>query len=167
MAGQGTPATAALVAAGVTHRLHPYDAPGRAGYGTEAAEALGVDPARMFKTLVAEIDGAGQVLAVVPVSAQLDLKALARACGGKRATLADPAVAQRLTGSVVGGISPLGSRTALPVVVDLSVLDGDTVYCSAGRRGLQVELAGEDLIAVADAEVAELRAQPEISREKR
>lgn len=157
MAGQGTPATAALAAAGVAHRLHPYTAPGKAAYGTEAAEALGLDPARVFKTLVARVDGEA-VLAVVPVADQLDLKALAKAHGGKRAAMAEPALAQRLTGSVVGGISPLGSRTPLPVLVEVSALGFDTVYCSAGRRGLQVELAPDDLVTVAGAEIAALTA---------
>jgi Cys-tRNA(Pro)/Cys-tRNA(Cys) deacylase len=158
VAGQGTPATAALTAAGVAHRLHPYRAPGKAAYGTEAAEALGLDPARVFKTLVAQVDGSGPVLTVVPVADHLDLKALAKARGGKRAALVEPAAAGRLTGSVVGGISPLGSRTPLPVVVDLSALEFDTVYCSAGRRGLQMEVAPDDLIEVAGADVAELTA---------
>lgn len=129
-----TPALAALDDAGIAYRTHPYTAPGKTAYGTEAAEALGLDPARVLKTLVAEVDGT-PVLAMVPVTGTLDLKALAAARGGKRAVMAGTAVAERLTGAVVGGISPLGTRQALDVVVDLSVAEHETVYCSAGRRG--------------------------------
>ena len=144
--GAATPALVALDEAGVAYTTHPYTAPGKAAYGTEAADALGLDHARVLKTLVVEVDSR-PVLAMVPVSGSLDLKALAAACGAKRAVMADPAVAQRLTGYVVGGIAPLGGRQALPVVVDLSVVEHETVFCSAGRRGLQVELAPDDLIA--------------------
>jgi Cys-tRNA(Pro)/Cys-tRNA(Cys) deacylase len=155
MAGARTPATKALDAAGVRYTAHPYTAPGQDGYGTEAADALGVPPARVLKTLVAEVDGT-PVLAMVPVAGTLDLKALAAARGAKRATMADPATAQRLTGYVVGGIAPLGTRRALPVLVDRSALDFPTVHCSAGRRGLQLELTPADLVAAADATVADL-----------
>jgi Cys-tRNA(Pro)/Cys-tRNA(Cys) deacylase len=154
----GTPALTALERAGITHRTHPYSAPGVAAYGTEAAEALGLDPRRVFKTLVAEVDGA-PVLAMVPVAGMLDLKALAAACGGKKAVMADPAAAERLTGYVTGGISPLGTRRRLPVVVDASALEHPTVYCSAGRRGLQVELAPDDLVATASATTAAIGAE--------
>ena len=157
MAGARTPATKALDAAGVRYTAHPYVAPGLDGYGTEAADALGVPPARVLKTLVAEVDGT-PVLAMVPVAGTLDLKALAAARGAKRATMADPATAQRLTGYVVGGIAPLGTRRALPVLVDRSALEFPTVHCSAGRRGLQLELAPADLVAAADATVADLAA---------
>ncbi|GAA4786070.1 Cys-tRNA(Pro) deacylase [Actinomycetospora chlora] len=155
MAGSATPATAALTHAGVAYSTHPYDAPGKEAYGTEAAEALGLDPHRVLKTLVAEVDGT-PVLAMVPVAGTLDLKALAAARGGKRAVMADAARAQRLTGYVVGGIAPLGTRQALPVVIDLSVAEHATVYCSAGRRGLQVELAPDDLLAATHGELAEI-----------
>ena len=117
MARAATPALALLARAGVAVTIHPYTAPGVAAYGTEAAEALELDPHRVFKTLVAEVDGR-PVLAMVPVSGSLDLKALAAARGGKKATMADPAAAERLTGYVTGGISPLGTRQRLPLVLD-------------------------------------------------
>ena len=172
-AAASTPALSALDDAGIAYSLHPYTAPGRAAsstgraplsacsphrsvsYGTEAAEALGLDPHRVLKTLVAEVDGT-PVLAMVPVAGTLDLKALATACDGKRAVMADPAKAQRLTGYVVGGIAPLGGRQALDVVIDLSVVEHGTVFCSAGRRGLQMELAPDDLVAATGAELAEI-----------
>ena len=139
--GGGTPATAALTAAGVAHTLHPYaHDDGASGFGEEAAAALGVAPERIFKTLVADLGGE-LVVAVVPVARQLDLKALAAALGGKKAAMADPAAATRSTGYVLGGISPLGQRTRLRTVVDRSAAGFPTVYVSAGRRGLQVELA--------------------------
>ncbi|WP_410811941.1 Cys-tRNA(Pro) deacylase [Micromonospora sp. 067-2] len=159
MAGQGTPATALLGRRGIAHRTHPYrvaaDAP---NYGALVAEALGVAPGRVFKSLVTEVDGALTV-AVVPVSGELDLKALAAAVGGKRATLADRAVAERATGYVRGGISPLGQRRRLPTVLDDSALDLPTIFVSAGRRGLQLELAAADLVALTDARTAPLRAR--------
>ncbi len=156
-AAAATPALVALDDADIPYSTHPYTAPGRAAYGTEAADALGLDPKRVLKTLVAEVDGR-PVLAMVPVAGTLDLKALAAACGGKRAVMADPAAAQRLTGYVVGGIAPLGGRQPLDVVIDLSVAEHGTVFCSAGRRGLQMELAPDDLVTVTGAELAEIAA---------
>lgn len=151
----GTPATVALTAAGVPFTLHPYPhVDGRRDFGDEATAALGLDPARVFKTLVAELAGGALAVAVVPVAQQLDLKAFATALGAKKAAMADPAAAQRSSGSVVGGISPLGQRSALSTVVDASALAFATVFVSAGRRGLQVELAPQDLVAVTGAEVA-------------
>ncbi len=145
MAAKGTPATAAVAGAGVEHRLHEYrHDPAAASYGLEAAERLGVDPAMVFKTLVADVDGRLAV-AVVPVAARLDLKALASAAGGRRAVMAEPAEAERATGYVVGGISPLGHRKRLPVFLDESMQDRPAVMVSAGRRGLQLELAPADL----------------------
>jgi Cys-tRNA(Pro)/Cys-tRNA(Cys) deacylase len=156
MAGQGTPATALLAKRKVAHHTHPYDvSPDAPNYGALVAAALGVPPERVFKSLVAEVDGALTV-AVVPVTGELDLKALAAAVGGKRAAMADRAVAERTTGYVRGGISPLGQRRRLPTVLDSSALDHSTVYVSAGRRGLQVELAPADLLALTDARVAPL-----------
>jgi Cys-tRNA(Pro)/Cys-tRNA(Cys) deacylase len=154
VAGQGTPATALLRRQNVAHRVHtyPHD-PRSASYGTEAASALGVDPAHCFKTLVAEVDGA-PVVAVVPVTGSLDLKALASAIGGKRAAMADPGSAERTTGYVRGGISPLGQRKRLPTVIDSSAMDLPAMYVSAGRRGLEVELAPADLVRLTDAAVA-------------
>ena len=119
MAGRGTPATALLAKQRIAHTVHAYEHdPRRAGYGQEASDALGVAPERVFKTLVAQVDGALTV-GVVPVGSRLDLKALAAAAGGRKAALADPADAERATGYVVGGISPLGQRKRLPVVVEL------------------------------------------------
>lgn len=144
----GTPATVALTKARMAHTVHAYEhAEDTTSYGDEAAAQLGVDPNRIFKTLVAEVAGRLTV-AVVPVAHQLDLKALARAVGAKRAEMADPAAAQRSSGYVLGGISPIGQRTALPTVIDESALGFATVFVSAGRRGLQVELAPADLIAI-------------------
>jgi Cys-tRNA(Pro)/Cys-tRNA(Cys) deacylase len=152
----GTPATALLARQGVAHTLHPYPHDPRAdSYGEEAATALGVDARRLFKTLIASIDGR-LVCAVVPVSGRLDLKALAAASGGKRAVMADAAAAQRATGYVLGGISPLGQKTRLPVVVDASVLELPSVFVSAGRRGLQVELAPGDLVRLTAATTASI-----------
>ncbi|GAA5127146.1 Cys-tRNA(Pro) deacylase [Haloechinothrix salitolerans] len=155
MAGKQTPATTLLTKQGIAHTVHAYQHDPKAeSYGLEAVDALGLDASRVFKTLVADVDGKLTV-GVVPVTGQLNLKALAAAVGGKRAAMADPAAAQRATGYVLGGISPLGHRSRLPVVIDVSAKDaGTTIYCSAGRRGLEVELAPEDLIAVTSATVA-------------
>jgi Cys-tRNA(Pro)/Cys-tRNA(Cys) deacylase len=158
VAGQGTPATAALARAKVPHQLHPYEHdPRAASYGAEAAAALGVEPARLFKTLVATVDGRLAV-GVVPVTGSLDLKALAAALGGKRAAMADPAAAARATGYVTGGIGPLGLKSRLRVAVDESASGWPTVYVSAGRRGLQVELAPADLVRLAAARSAAIAA---------
>ncbi|MFI9464342.1 Cys-tRNA(Pro) deacylase [Streptomyces xiamenensis] len=152
--GGGTPATVAATGAGVRFTLHAYDHdPGSSSYGEEAVRALGNDPRQVFKTLVAEVDGALTV-AVVPVAGSLDLKALAAAVGGKRAAMADPAAAERTTGYVRGGISPLGQRKRLPTVLDASATAYGTVFVSAGRRGLEIELAPADLIALTSAVTA-------------
>ena len=160
MAGHSTPATTVLDRQRVAHTVHAYDHdPRSSSYGAEASEALGVAAERVFKTLVADVDGRLTV-AVVPVACQLDLKALAAAAGGKRAALADVTAAERATGYVAGGISPLGQRKRLPVIVDASALDLATIFCSAGRRGLQIELAPADLVRAAKAVVARI-AQPQ------
>jgi Cys-tRNA(Pro)/Cys-tRNA(Cys) deacylase len=149
-----TPATALLSRLKVPFTPHGYDVdPGTPAYGEAVAHALGVEPARVYKTLVAAVDGALTV-GVVPVVRALDLKALAAAVGGKRAAMAEPAAAQRATGYVTGGISPLGQRTRLPIVMDDSTATWPTVYVSGGRRGLQVELSPDDLIRVTAATVA-------------
>ena len=154
MAGKGTPATIALARAGVAHTLHPYaHDPAATSYGEEAASALGVSASRVFKTLLADVDGR-LVVAVVPVSGSLDLKALAEAAGGKRAAMADVALAERTTGYVAGGISPLGQRKKLPTVVDASALEFPTIYISGGRRGLDVELSPSDLMSLTSATTA-------------
>jgi Cys-tRNA(Pro)/Cys-tRNA(Cys) deacylase len=155
----GTPATALLTARGIAHTLHEYPHDARAeSYGAEAAAALSVAPSLLFKTLVARLDGR-LVCAVVPVAGTLSLKALAAALGGKRAEMAEPATAARATGYVVGGISPIAQKTALPVVVDESAARFDTVFVSAGRRGLQVELAPGDLLQVTDGQLAPIAAR--------
>ena len=159
MSAGATPAIDIVRRAGVVHTIHEYELPERHGrdrearpsYGLEAAAALGVEPGRMFKTLVANVDD-GLVLAVVPVDRALDLKRLATAAGGRRAVIADPAAAERATGMVVGGISPIGSRRPLPVVADVSILDHETVFVSAGRRGLQLELPPADLVRLSKAQ---------------
>ena len=158
MSARGTPATDLLRRSGVAHRLLEY-APGpptggeRHAYGQETAAALGVDPARIFKTLIASADDR-LVVGIVPVSGELDLKALAAATGARRAVMADPAVAERSSGYVVGGISPLGQRRRLPTVLDASALAWPEILVSGGRRGLQVELAPSDLVRLLDATVA-------------
>jgi Cys-tRNA(Pro)/Cys-tRNA(Cys) deacylase len=160
---RSTPALDLLVRTGTAHTVHPYEAPvpeggartRRPSYGREAANALGVPPARVFKTLVASVDGELAV-AVVPAAAELDLKALAAALGGRRAELAEAAQAERASGSVVGAISPLAMRRPLPTVLDRSASAHPTILVSAGRRGLQVELAPTDLAALTGARLAGL-----------
>jgi Cys-tRNA(Pro)/Cys-tRNA(Cys) deacylase len=155
-ASGGTPATAALDRTRVAYALHPYEHdPRTSQFGEEAATALGVDRERIFKTLVADVGGE-LVVALVPVARSLDLKALAAAVGVKRAALADPAVAARTTGYVVGGISPLGQRTRLRTLLDASAERFETIFVSAGKRGLQVELAPPDLIRLTGAGLAAL-----------
>ncbi|MET7361459.1 Cys-tRNA(Pro) deacylase [Streptomyces sp. NPDC005562] len=150
----GTPATVALTAAGASFTVHSYEHdPAHPSYGEEAAEAMGVSPDRVFKTLVAEVDGELTV-AVVPVAGTLDLKALAAAVFGKRAVMADPAAAERTTGYVRGGISPLGQRKRLRTVLDDSASAHATICVSAGRRGLEVELAPADLAELTGAVLA-------------
>ena len=156
MGARGTPATAAVAKAKVEHRIHEYrHDPAAPSYGLEAAEQLGVDPAGVFKTLVAEVDGRLAV-AVVPVAARLDLKALAAAAGGRKAVMAEAADAERATGYVVGGISPLGHRKPLPVFLDSTMQDRPTVLVSAGRRGLELELAPADLARLSQGTFADL-----------
>ena len=145
-ASSGTPATVALAAAGIPFSVHPYEHdPAAPSYGLEAAAALGVEPDRVFKTLLADTE-LGIVVGVVPVTGMLDLKALASTVGAKRASMADPAVAERRTGYVVGGISPVGQKTAHVTVVDETAQLFDTVFVSGGRRGLDIELAPDDLL---------------------
>jgi Cys-tRNA(Pro)/Cys-tRNA(Cys) deacylase len=151
MSAAPTPAVAAARQAGVEHRVHEYEHDSRAeSYGLEAAEKLGVDPERVFKTLVVSVDGQLTV-AVLPVSRRLDLRAL-----GKRTALAETREAERATGFVAGGISPLGQRRRLPTVVDESAASFETVFVSAGRRGLEIELAPEDLVRLTEARTARI-----------
>jgi Cys-tRNA(Pro)/Cys-tRNA(Cys) deacylase len=163
MAAKGTRATDELRRAGIAHRLVEYEPPERHGearderpqYGLDAAAALGVDPGRILKTLVADVDGR-PACAIVPVDRTLDLKALADALGGRRAAMADPAAAEKATGYVVGGISPIAQRRRLPTVLDAGAGDHDLVLVSAGRRGLQIELAPADLVRATGAIVARI-----------
>ncbi len=149
-----TPAMVALAKAGVPFDARAYEHdPAAPSYGLEAATALGVPPERVFKTLLTDVDGALAV-GIVPVDTTLDLKALAKALGGKRAAMADAGVAERVTGYVVGGISPIGQRKRLPTVVDNSAAGHATILVSGGRRGLDIELAPADLVAVTGARTA-------------
>ncbi len=150
----GTPATVALTRAGVRFTAHGYDHdPASGSYGQEAADALGLEPARVFKTLLVSVDGR-LVVGIVPVSGQLDLKAVAAAVGGKKAAMADPAAAERATGYVVGGISPLGQKRPHPTVLDNSALTHPTIFVSGGRRGLDLEVSPGDLVRLTAALVA-------------
>jgi Cys-tRNA(Pro)/Cys-tRNA(Cys) deacylase len=152
MAGRETPAVRAAKAAGIAFTLHEYAHDARAdSYGLEAVDALGLDPARVFKTLVVEVAGALTVC-VVPAAGKLDLGAL-----GKRAAMAPVPRAEKVTGYVAGGISPLGQRRALPTLVDETAMEHETVFVSAGRRGLEIELAPGDLVALTQAGVRRLR----------
>jgi Cys-tRNA(Pro)/Cys-tRNA(Cys) deacylase len=154
----GTPATVALTAAGIPFTEHAYaHDPANTNYGLEAATALALDPDRVFKTLLAEIDGE-LIVAVLPVTGKVDLKRLAAAVGGKRAAMADPALAERRTGYVVGGISPIGQKTRHRTVVDETAELWDTVYVSGGRRGFDIELAPADLIRATGAVIADIAA---------
>ena len=150
----GTPATVALTAAGIPFVEHGYDHdPASTSFGLEAATVLGLDPGRVFKTLVADVDGR-LVVAIVPVSGTLDLKALAAAVAGRKAIMADPRFAERRTGYVVGGISPIGQKTVNPTVLDETAELYDTVFVSGGRRGFDIELTPRDLRAATGAVVA-------------
>ncbi|MEG3639654.1 Cys-tRNA(Pro) deacylase [Magnetococcus sp. PR-3] len=150
-----TPAINALKKAKVPHTVHSYEHDPKAeSYGEEAAQKMGVEPQRVFKTLAAELDGKKLVVGVVPVAGTLDLKALAKALGGKKAAMAEVARAERETGYLAGGISPLGQKKRLPMVLDDTALDYDTICISAGRRGLEVELAPADLVKITGARTA-------------
>lgn len=157
----GTPATDALSAAGVVFTLHAYDHdPGERHFGDETIAVLGLDPERVFKTLLVDCDPGGRrpelAVGVVPVAGMLDLKAIASALGVKKVEMAKPADAERSSGYVVGGISPLGQKTALPTVIDETAQLFDTIFCSAGKRGLQLELAPDDLLRVTGASYADI-----------
>lgn len=152
-----TPAIRFLQREKVAFTEHSYEHDAAAeSFAEEAAAKLGLDPAVVFKTLVCTADGVGLVLVLVPSFARLDLKALATALGVKKADLADPGVAERTTGYVLGGISPLGGRKRLPVIIDESVVSLAKVFLSAGRRGLQIALIPADLLRLTEAKVARL-----------
>lgn len=141
-----TPGINVAKKARVPHRIHEYDHdPNSESYGTEAAEKTGADPARVFKTLVASVDNRELVVGVLPVTAMLSMKLIAKAAGGKKATMADKQEVQRATGYVLGGVSPLGQKRRLRTFIDQSARNFDTIYVSAGRRGLEIELAPQDL----------------------
>ncbi len=153
----GTPATVTLTQAGIAFTAHTYEHDPRAqSFGQEAADELGVAPERVFKSLLADVDGA-LVVGIVPVTGQLDLKALAAAAGGKKATLANPQTAERATGYVVGGISPIGQKRRHRTVLDESALEHPTIFVSGGQRGLDLELAPADLVSVTEATTARIR----------
>ena len=154
--GGGTPALSLLNRVGVEHTVSTYEHdPAATNFGMEAAQALGLDPATVFKTLLALVDDR-PVVAIVPVSGMLDLKALAAARGGKKARMMEVPVAERLTGYVVGGISPLGQRIVSPTVLDASAMEHPAIYVSGGRRGLDIGLAPADLVALISADVANI-----------
>jgi Cys-tRNA(Pro)/Cys-tRNA(Cys) deacylase len=152
-----TPAINQAKKAKVAFHIHEYaHDPAAESYGLEAAEKLGVDPARVFKTLVTEVGPKDLVVAVLPVSRQLDLKLLAKAVGAKKIAMAEVKLVERTTGYVVGGVSPLGQKKRLPTVIDASAEALDTMYVSAGRRGLEIELSPADLAALTGASFADI-----------
>ena len=155
MARGGTPAMVALDAAGVSYRVHEFEAdPAARRFGQAAAEALDVEPERVFKTLIVTVDDHDHAVAIVPVSGQLSLKELAAAVQAKRAEMCPPDIAQRLTGYVVGGISPFGQKRSMTVVIDETCVLFDTIFVSGGRRGLDIEIAPDDLVSLLNAVVA-------------
>ncbi|KAA0023998.1 Cys-tRNA(Pro) deacylase [Antrihabitans cavernicola] len=160
MGAGATQAVRVLVSAKVPHTVHQYrHDPGSSSYGLEAAEALGVRPESVFKTLIVELSDGKLAVAIAPVNCTLSLKAAASALGASRATMADPAKAQRSTGYVLGGISPLGQKKQLATVIDSSVLTHEQIFCSAGKRGMEIELASADLIQLTSAVVAHIAAR--------
>ncbi|MBQ0745325.1 MAG: Cys-tRNA(Pro) deacylase [Marinobacter sp.] len=153
-----TPGIDAASKAGIFHNIHEYEHDSSsAGYGNEAAEKLGVDPSRIFKTLVVSVDGKTLVVGVVPVTGMLSMKLIAKAAGGKKASMADPQEVQRRTGYVLGGVSPLGQKNRLKTLIDASAEAFDTIYVSAGRRGLEIELSPEDLARLTGGQLVPLQ----------
>jgi Cys-tRNA(Pro)/Cys-tRNA(Cys) deacylase len=150
-----TPAIALLRKRNIAHAVHEYEHdPAAESYGLEAAEKLGIDPARMFKTLVVKLDKGTLAVGIVPVSSQLNLKRMAKACGAKKAAMAPPPEVERATGYVLGGVSPLGQKRRLPTMLDASAEHLATVFVSAGKRGMDVELAPGDLQSLLGARFA-------------
>jgi len=153
-----TPGIDAACKAGIFHNIHEYEHDAAsAGYGNEAAEKLGVDPARIFKTLVVSVDGKTLAVGVVPVTGMLSMKLVAKAAGGKKAVMADPQEVQRRTGYVLGGVSPLGQKNCLKTFIDASAKGFDTIYVSAGRRGLEIELSPADLAKLTSGQLVPLQ----------
>ena len=153
-----TPAITLAKQKKITHRIHAYEHdPASESYGLEAAEKLGVAPERVFKTLVVSLDGSGKLaVGVVPVSGMLNLKQIARAAGARKAVMADKTLVERSSGYVLGGVSPLAQKKSLPTFIDESALQFATVHVSAGRRGLEIELAPQDLCALVHGQFAPL-----------
>ena len=155
-----TPGINAAIKAGIFHKIHEYEHdPASAGYGNEAAEKMAVEPARVFKTLVVSVDGKALAVGIVPVTGMLSMKLIARAAGGKKATMADPQEVQRRTGYVMGGVSPLGQKSRLKTLIDTSAEAFETIYVSAGRRGLEIELAPADLVRLTNGQLASIQQQ--------
>lgn len=153
-----TPAINAAKQARIGHTIHKYDHdPAADSYGLEASEKLGLDPARVFKTLVVSIDAGQLVVAVLPVTTMLSMKLMAHAVGGKKAAMADKGQVQRSSGYVLGGVSPLGQKRPLRTVIDSSARQFETVFVSAGRRGLEIELAPGDLARLTKGQFADLQ----------
>ncbi|AZT82159.1 Cys-tRNA(Pro) deacylase [Marinobacter sp. NP-4(2019)] len=154
-----TPGINAAKKAKISHRIHQYEHDSAAeSFGTEAAEKIGADPSRVFKTLVVAIDGKDLAVGVVPVDSMLSMKLVAKAAGGKKAVMADKQDVQRSTGYVLGGVSPLGQKKRLRTFIDDSARSFDTIFVSAGRRGLEIELSPEDLAKLTAARFAPLQA---------
>ncbi|MFO7602474.1 MAG: Cys-tRNA(Pro) deacylase [Gammaproteobacteria bacterium] len=152
-----TPAINLANKSGIAHQVHEYQHdPASASYGLEAATKLGVPPQRVFKTLVVRLDDASLAVAVVPVATQLNMKLMARAAGAKKAGMADKADVERATGYVLGGVSPLGQKKRLPTYIDTAATAQGTIFVSAGRRGLEIELSPQDLKALTQGHFAEL-----------
>ncbi|MCG8488303.1 MAG: Cys-tRNA(Pro) deacylase [Chromatiales bacterium] len=152
-----TPAVKTAKLAGVPFQTHSYQHdPQHDSYGMEAAEKLGLPAARVFKTLVVSIDGGGLAVGVLPVSSKLDLKALAKVLKVKKLVMAEPRAVERSSGYVLGGVSPLGQKRKLPTVIDISATQSSTIYVSAGKRGLEIELNPHDLATLLDATMAEI-----------
>ncbi len=153
-----TPAVNLVKKAKVDHKVHEYEHdPGHDSYGLEAAEKLGVAPERVFKTLVVKLDNGVLAVGVVPVSTKLSMKLIAKAAGGKKAAMAEPAEVERSTGYVLGGVSPLGQKRRLKTVIDASAQGYPTINVSAGRRGLEIELSPNDLKQLTGAVFADIR----------
>ncbi len=152
-----TPAISVVEKNKITHKIHEYTHdPASQSYGLEAAEKLGLPPARVFKTLVVELDGRELAVAVIPVSAQLSMKLMAKALGAKKAAMAAPAAVQRATGYVLGGVSPLGQKKRLRTVIDTAADSQPTIFVSAGRRGLEIELNPADLLKLVNGEFRQI-----------